>query len=825
LHELGAVDDHRRLTSLGHRLARLPVAPSVGRMLLAGDAHGALREVLVIAAALSIQDPRERPLSHQQAADQAHAVWKDERSDFVSYLKLWDAWQQARADLSRNKQRGWAREHFLSHVRLRDWMDVHRQLKELAGALGLGLNQQPADVAELHRALLTGMLANVATRSEEQEYTGARNLKLLIFPGSGVARKRPKWIMAAEIVETSRVFARTVAQVEPADVERLAAHLVSRSYSDPHWEPRQGRVLAYETVSLYGLVLTARRKVNYGPVDPVVAREIFLRQGLAEDRLASKGAFLAHNRALFEEIRELEAKSRRRDVLVDEETLYGFYDTRIPADVVDAKSFEAWRRQAERENPRLLHMRREDLMQHEAEAVTEDAFPDQLSACGLRLPLSYHFEPGHAADGVSVQVPLAALNQLRPEPFEWLVPGLLEDKVTALIRGLPKALRKNFVPAPDFAAAVLDNLTPGEGSLVDGVRRELRRMTGVDVSPEQWDTARLETHFHMNFQVLDAGGETLAMGRDLAALQARLGEQARQNVSALKPDAGLEREGITRWDFGALPESVEYQQQGVGLKAYPALVDEGSSVALRLLDDPSDAAHRSRAGVRRLLMLALRDQMRYLATRLPEMERMGLQYAPLGNSRALKDELLAAVVDQTFLQGPLPRDQEAFTGLLEQGRGELVPNGERFARRVAGILEHYHTLRTALKRPRGLEGMESFRDMAEHMDSLVFPEFLTRHPAMLLEQLPRYLEALRYRLDKQAAEPARDAQRTRQLRPWWERYTERRDRHQRQGIDDPALVEFRLMLEEYRVSVFAQPVGTSMPVSEKRLKEAWAAVR
>ncbi len=825
LHELGAVDGQRRLTALGQRLARLPVDPAVARMLLAGDTFGALREVLVIAAALSIQDPRERPLEARQAADQAHAAWKDEHSDFVSYLKLWDAWQAARAERSRNKQRAWAREHFLSHVRLRDWMDIHRQLKELVGSMGLRFNQEAAPSAELHRALLTGMLANVATRSEEQEYTGARNLKLLIFPGSGLARRRPKWIMAAEIVETTRVFARTAAQVDPADVERLGAHLVQRHYSDPHWDPRQGRVVAFETVSLYGLVLAARRKVHFGPIDPVVAREVFLRQGLAEDRVASKGAFLAHNRALVSEIQELEAKSRRRDVLVDEESLYAFYDSRVPADVVDLKSFEGWRRKAEREIPKLLFMRRDDLMQHQAESVTSEQFPDRLAAGDLRLPLNYHFEPGHPADGVTVQVPLAALNQLRPEPFEWLVPGLLEEKVTALIRGLPKSLRKNFVPAPDFARAVLDRLKPGEGSLVDGVRRELRSMTGVDVPPEQWDTARLEPHFHMNFQVVDAQGQTLDMARDLAGLQERFGEQARADVGALKPDPGLEREGITRWDFGTLPAFVEYQQQGVSLKAYPALVDEGNSVALRLLDDPQEAEARSRAGVRRLLMIALRDQVRYLSGYLPDLDRMALQYSPLGNTRALRDGLMAAIVDRVFLAGGVPRDEQAFAKVLERGRAELVPSGERFARQAAAMLDHYHTLRQVLKKPRGLEGMESFRDMAEHLDELVFANFLLEQPPVLLERLPRYLEGLRYRMDKQAADPARDAQRTRQLRPWWERYLERRERHRRQGIDDPALLEFRIMLEEYRISVFAQPLGAAMPVSEKRLKEAWARVR
>ncbi len=826
LHELGAVDGERRLTGLGRKLARLPVDPTVARMLLAGDQEGALREVLVIAAALSIQDPRERPLDAQQAADQAHAQWKDDRSDFSSYLKLWDAWQEAKGALSRNKQRRWTRERFLSFVRLRDWEDIHRQLKELVSSMGLRVNQEPGVALSVHRALLTGLLGNVAVRGDEQEYTGARNLKLLIFPGSGLSKRRPKWIMAAELVETSRVFARTVAQVEPADIERYGGHLLNRSYSDPHWDPERGQVRAYETVTLYGLVLATRRPVNYGPIAPGEAREVFLRQGLAEDRVRSRGRFLQHNRDLIDAIQTLEAKSRRRDVLVDVDLLYAFYAERVSDSVVDLKSFEAWRRQAEKEQPRLLYMERAYLMQHRADQVTAERFPDQLAVGDLRLPLEYHFEPGHPDDGVTVMVPLAALNQLRPEPFEWLVPGLLEDKVTALIRGLPKSLRKNFVPAPDFARAVLDNLSPGDGSLLDGLRRELRRMTGVDVPPEQWDSARLDAHFHMNFRVLDSTGEVIATDRDLTALQQRLAERASGDLRELEGNTGFERDGITRWDFGELPETLDYQQQGVTIRAYPALVDQRQHVALRLLDSPATAEQETRAGLRRLIMLVLRDQVRYLQQRLPKLDRMALQYRPLGNSDQLKQDLLAAIVDRVFLSvAELPRDADVFAAILEQGRAELVPEGERFARRMARVLELYHALRQALKKPRGLEGMESARDMSEHLDHLVFPGFMLALPQELMEHLPRYLEGLQYRLDKQASDPRRDAQRTRQIRPWWEQYLQRRERHQRQGINDPALLSFRMMLEEYRISLFAQPLGTAMPVSEKRLKQAWAEVR
>ncbi len=825
LHELGAVDAERALTPLGRQLARLPVDPAIARMLLAGAEEGALSEVLAIAAALSIQDPRERPLEARQAADQAHAQWKDEHSDFLALLRLWEDWQQAKRELSRSRQRKWARERFLSHVRLRDWSDIHGQLRQLVGGMGLGCNRQPADSRSIHRALLTGLLGNVATRDDEQGYIGARNLRLSIFPGSGLAKRRPRWIMAAELVETRRVFARTVAEVKPADVVRQAGHLVSRSWSDAHWDPGRGQVRAYETVSLYGLVLSARRPVNYGAIAPSEAREIFLRQGLAEDRVRSRGRFLAHNRALMDEIRGLEDKSRRRDVLVDPDALYGFYAARIPERVIDLKTFESWRRQVERGSPRLLYMERADLMRHAAEQVTDNRFPDEFRLGQLRLPLDYHFEPGHPDDGISVRVPLPALNQLQPEPFEWLVPGLLEEKVTALIRGLPKSLRKNFVPAPDFAREALNALPRGEGSLLDGLRRELRRMTGVDIPPEQWDDLNLDTHFRMNFRVMDADGQVLARGRDLRALQRELAGEARASFRTGGPDSDWERDGIRRWDFGTLPETVTFIRNGIRIQGYPAVVDEGSSVALRVLDSAEQAQLASRRGIRRLYMLKLADQARYLRGKLPARQGLALLYRGLGSSEDLGRDLVMAVFDRVFLAQGLPRDEAGFHERLESGRPRLVEEGESFATRVHRVLDNYQSVRRALKQIAGLGAMDSARDMAEHLEALVFPGFMQELPANLLEQLPRYMEGLAYRLEKQALDPARDAQRTRQVRPWWEEYLRKAERHHRERIHDPALRLFRIMLEEYRISLFAQPLGTRMPVSDKRLREQWQQVR
>ncbi len=826
LHELGAVDADRKLTDTGRQLARLPLDPTIGRMLLAGAGQGALTEVLVIAAALSIQDPRERPLDAREAADQAHAVWKDADSDFRGFLNLWRDYREASGRLSRSKLRTWAREHYLSMARLRDWDDIHRQLREYTASMGLRTNTEPAAPAGIHKALLTGLVGAVAVRDEGDQYTGPRDLKLAIFPGSALAKSRPKWIMAGELVETSRVFARVAARTNPQDIEALAGHLLRRNVTEPHWDRKRGRVRAFETTSLYGLVLAARRPVDYARVDAADAREIFLRQGLAEDQVDSRGGFIEHNRRMIAEVQALEAKSRRRDVLVDVEARYAFFAARVPETVNDLRGFERWRRKAEAREPTLLHMQRDDLMAHDASVVTGERFPDYLRVGDLRLPLHYHFEPGDPADGVTVTVPIVALNQVRPADFEWLVPGLLEEKITAMIRGLPKRLRKQFVPAPDFARAVVESLPAGQGSLIDGLRRELQRMTGQDVSPETWDSIELPEHFRMRYRVVDGDGRELGGGRDLAVLQQRLAGHVGDAANAALPGVDQwARDDITRWDFGDIPESLEYEQHGIAVRTYPALEDRGTHVAQTLADSQAGAGRRTRQAVQRLLMLALRDQVKVLSSRITGQKSLQLQYAPLGGSKDLTENMLRMIVDRVFLEEEdVPTTSAAFRSCLDRHRGVLVERGEAEIARIGGVLADYHALRAALRRPRALDGMDSFRDMAEHLEALVFPDFLSALPPAMLDNLPRYLSALRYRLDKYPADPVRDAQRTRQIRPWWEDYLVRAERHRREGTDDPALLDFRLMLEEYRISLFAQAIGAAMPVSDKRLKAQWALV-
>ena len=838
LFELGAVDERRELTGLGQRLARIPADPRIGRMLLAAREHGVEREVLIIAAALSIQDPRERPMEAQEAADRAHVRWHDPKSDFVAFLRLWDDYQEQRRALSRRKLDRWCREHFLAPQRMREWADIRRQLAEMLREVSGGGEErrgqargegyaEPERYEALHRALLTGLLSQVAHHHEDRTYLGARGVKLQIFPGSGLAGRRPKWIVAGELVETTRLYARTVAAIDPSWVEPLAEHLVSRSYGEPRWSKRAGRVVTEEQVSLYGLTLVSGRRVDYGRIDPERAREIFIRDGLVPGAIRTRGRFLVHNQELVEEVERLEAKARRRDVLVDEEQLAAFYEARIPSDIKDAAAFERWRKRVERRDPQRLYMTREALMQREASDVTEADYPDRLTVRGVEIALEYHLEPGTERDGVTAVIPVAALNQLPPEPFEWLVPGLVHEKVTALIRGLPKALRKHFVPAPDFARAVLEAVPAGEGALTDAVARHLQRITGVELPPGALEAVELPDHLRMAFRVVDAEGTTLGTGRDLVALQQELGEASGTELRAAAQRAGegedWHRSGITRWDLGTLPQTVTLSEGGVQFPAYPALRDEGDSVTRLLLDSAEAAERETYAGVRRLLMLALPQQVRALR-KLDEVKALRLKYHGLGSDDELREAILRAAFDRCYLADGIPRDEAAFQACLERGRGELVATAQRLCRELDDVLTRYQRLRQALKRLNSPGLLESLRDIDAHLGTLVYPGFVEQLPPARLAELPRYLEALERRLEKLQRDPERDLRALRAVRPWHEAIHERLAARAQRQSSDPALERLRWLLEEYRVSLFAQEVGTREKVSEKRLQQLWREV-
>lgn len=811
LEALEALDSAHRLTALGKKLARLPIDPRIGRMLLAGASEGALSELLVLAAALSVQDPRDRPLDHQEAADAAHAKWQDKRSDFVSLLNLWAAMKATAKELKRKPYEAWCREHFLSPARLREWQEVHGQLRGLSKEMVLSENAEPADRVAIHRALLTGLLNAVALREEDDVYRGARDLKLAIHPGSGLAKRKPRWIVAAELVETSRVFARLVAEVRPEWIEPVAKHLLKAHYHSPFWDSHSGKVFGRVDMTLYGLPVVNGRKIDYARVSSTAARATFIQDGLLGQYPEPWPNFLRHNRDLQAALEKAEAKARRRDLLLDAEQLAALYDAALPDEVVDAPSLARWLKRGG--NEQALKFSKSQLIAATDHTVVED-FPDTLNVGSLQLPLSYVFEPGDDADGVTVRVPVAGLNALEPDVFEWLVPGLLAEKVMTLIRALPKRLRRHFVPVPEFAAAVLEALPDRCGSLEDAVRRELRRMTGIDLPADVWDELSIPSHLTMRFLVVDAKGKVLEAGRDLAALQQQWGARAGKDFRATE-EVGFERTDITDWDFGSLPDQMPFTQGGAELLGYPALCAEKSGLALRLLDSPQRAEAAHRAGVRTLLMKKFAQQARLLRR-----EMGGLRHL-----QVTTEELCAATFDRVFLASEVPRDQAAFVRCCEQGREQIIVEGERLSELVSGILQRHVTVQRHLKGNIPLGLVDSYRDLAEQLEGLVYSGFLLTTPVEQLAELPRYLRGMERRIERLQRDPSREQAGLAQILPHQKRLRETLERHQRKGVKDPALKVVRWMIEEYRVSIFAQELGTQTRVSEKRLAQAWAEVR
>ncbi|MCB1859784.1 MAG: ATP-dependent RNA helicase HrpA, partial [Gammaproteobacteria bacterium] len=832
LEEIGAVDGERRVTRLGRQLARLPVDPVIGRMLLAAAHGGCLDEVLVIAAALGIQDPRDRPLDKQQVADEAHHPFLDEQSDFIGLLKLWRFLEAQWRHLSRRKFQTLCRERFLSWVRVQEWRDIHRQLRGQLHEMGYRENTAEAGYEQIHRALITGLLSNIGCKAgrNDREYLGGRNSRFLIFPGSGLSKKPPKWVMAAELVETSRLYARTLGTIRPEWVEAAAGHLVHRRYSEPHWEKGRGQVAAYERVLLFGLTLIPRRKVNYGPLDPVQSREIFIRSALVDGDFHTRAPFWRHNRELVEYVEHLEHKSRRRDLLVDEQSIYAYYDQRIPEGIFSTPQFEKWLRQATRSQPKLLHMRLEDLVREGLQPVPESQFPDRLEAGGIALPLSYHFNPGEQADGVSLRVPLAVLNQISEDRCGWLVPGLLEERITALLRGLPKSLRKSFVPVPDYAAACLEALKPSDRPLTQALAEQLKTMTGVHVPEDAWREESLPGHLRMNFQLLDDHGRVIDAGRDLGKLRRRHGAKGGEAHQALL-DTGWERQDIRSWDFGALPESVDISRGGIRLLGFPALVDRGGQVHLEILDAADKAHNAHRRGGRRLIMIKLASDIRYLRRNLPGLQRMSLQYAraaapPAGwevaEQDGLEDELVALIVDLTFIEGrPEIRDPVTFTSRITASKGEMMTRAEEALGLLSQILDRYQRLGKRLSRITQIHWMESVSDMLQQRDQLVFRGFLQHTPWVQLNQFPRYLGAIELRLDKLGHAAQRDRRLMDEMKEIYRQWQDRETKYRRTGRRDPRIEELRWMFEELRVSLFAQELGTAYPISVKRIARRW----
>jgi ATP-dependent helicase HrpA len=933
LSELGAVDDANELTPMGVELSRLPLDPRVGRMIIEARDRKALDEVLVIASALSVQDVRDRPLDAQQQADQAHAKFDDDRSEFSGYLKLWKWINEARGGapslpsaraqkamaahkapsqaflpvaqrtvaaaatapavaiaaapapthkLSNRQYEQLLRQNFISIRRLREWRDIHTQLLTVVTEHKWQINTQPASYEQLHLSMLAGLLGNVGAKSDEEDwYLGARGIKFYKHPGAHLSKKPGRWIIASELVETTRLFGRGIAAIEPQWLEQMGGHLLKKQLLDPHWEKKSAEVVALERATLYGIVVYNNRRVNFGKVDPHAAREIFIREALVGGNWETRLPFLAANQKLIAKVQELEHKSRRQDVLVDDELIYAFYDQQLPPEVCSGHSFEAWYREESRKRqlaspsaqPNLLELTREELMRHEAAGITSNAFPKTVRLGGVDCAASYLHEPGDARDGITVTIPLFVLNQVSDERCEWLVPGMLKDKIQALLKSLPQRPRSRFVPLPDSARRLAELLGAperfGAGSLIDVLLKQVRDETSLDVKRADFKLDMLSPHLFMGFRVVDEHGRQLGHGRNLGALKAEWGAKARgafQALAGLKLGAGSSavaqpdapapagKPGATKgtsapsatqqaakpaapagqrytaWTFGELPELMEIRKAGQTLIGFPALIDGGDAVTIEVFDEPEVAAAKHRAGLRRLFALQIKEALKYLEKNIPDLQKMAVSYMQVGRSpdgtgggtqEELRTQIIDVALDRAFLLDPLPTDEFAFKRRMEEGRGRLTLIANEVARLAATILAEYAVAARKIKDTKNAP--EATQDAQQQLQRLMPKNFVAAAPWAQLAHYARYLKAITLRLDKYRADPARDAAKLAELRPQEQRYW--RLVAERKGQVDARMQELRWLLEELRVSFFAQELRTPQPVSVKRLDKLWAQIQ
>jgi ATP-dependent helicase HrpA len=827
--ELGAIDEKHALTPLGRTLARIPIDPRLGRILIEADREHVLDAALVVVAALAIQDPRVRPADRPQAADEAHGRFRDERSDFLGLLKLWDTFHLEQERLSNAGFRKWCRASHLSYVRLREWQDLHSQLLQLTDELGMK-HRQRAGFSEinsdsLHRALLAGLLSNIGMKGQAFEYDGARGTKFHLFPGSALFKRKPRWIVAAELVETSRLYARTVGEVKPEWIERIAPHLARKSWFDPFWNRKSGHVCAYERVTVYGLEVVSRRTVHFGPQDPAQARQIFIQHALAQGEWPWSAPFFRHNEQLVRRVERLVAKVRRRDLLSGEEARFAFYDRKIPEGIYNVPLFDAWRKEAEKANAAILFMHERDLLREASGHVSESQFPDTIRVGNLQLPLDYRFEPGHPCDGVTATVPLAALNQLPSEPFEWLVPGLLVQRIEAMIRLLPKQIRTRFVPVPDHAAKLAGTLRNDGLGLREALSRELTRLGNVPIPRDAMPEAELPEFLRMNFRVIDNDGKVVGESRDLDELRRKLGGRSR-SVFVAGSDEAWHRDNLTRWDFPDLPPPMEVVRNGVRMTGYPAIVDAGNSVSLRLLESADSAAEATRKGLRRLYFLQLRGEFSHLARNLAHFAEMKLHYKLIGHSEELRQDLLDAIADRAFFADqPVVATREAFVRRAEEGWKRIPGIARALCQCAFEALKAHSSVRQAIPRTIPPAWEPSIRDLDSQLSQLLAKGFVTRTPITWFPHLPRFIRAAGLRLEKlRNAGLSRDLLLLGQIEPLLKRYRDHKSRHDKRLILDPELETIRWMLEELRVSLFAQELRTSIPISIQRIEKQWERV-
>nr|WP_245503448.1 ATP-dependent RNA helicase HrpA [Aquabacterium lacunae] len=881
LNELGAVDDNNEITPLGKTLSRLPLDPRVGRMILEAKDRQALAEVLVIAASLSVQDVRDRPIEQQQQADLKHKQFDDEKSEFMGTLKLWQWLDDSRGGhghhapgeaekhkLSHRKYEALLRENFINPRRVREWKDVYSQLHTVVAEQSWRLNGSPATYEQVHLSLLSGLLGNVGCKSDDEEwYLGARSIKFWKHPGANLSKKPGRWILAAELVETSKLYGRGVAGIDAQWLVFMGQHLLKKQLLDPHWEKKAGEVVALERATLYGLVVYNNKRINFGLVNPREARDIFIREALVGQEWETRLPFLAHNRKLIAQVEQLEHKSRRQDVLVDDELIYAFYDAQVPPEVMSGHSFERWYKAASRENPKLLYLSREELMRHEAAGITSNAFPKVIRLGGVDCTTTYLHEPGDARDGVTVTVPIYALNQVSEERGEWLVPGMLKDKVMALVKSLHQKPRARLVPLPDYVDSFVQAAEFGQGGLMDQLLKAVRDKTQLDIKRADFKLDMLSPHLFMNYRVVDEHGRQLGMGRNLPALKAELGSLARgafQALAALKtqtvaqpaalgadaqeaPGAAAPASGpsgkaggqnapqrvkgpadpgagratavqpLTDWTFGELPELMEISRGGHTLIGFPALVDKGTHAEIEVFDEPDVAAGKHRGGLRRLVALQLKEPLKYLEKNIPDLQKMAMAYMSLGTADELRDQIIEVALDRAYLNDPLPTDAASFKARVEEGRTRLNLIAQEVARLVGGILVEYAAATRKLKDAKPPK--EVADDINAQLQRLCPKRFVVQTPYAQLQHFARYLKAVTSRLDKLRADPARDTQKMVEVKPLDQRYTRRLA--ELKGTHDARLDEFRWLLEELRVSLFAQELRTPQPVSVKRLEKVW----
>jgi ATP-dependent helicase HrpA len=866
LAELGAVDDGNELTAIGRELSHLPLDPRVGRMILAARDHQALREVLIIAAALSVQDVRDRPIEHAQAADAKHKLFDDEKSEFMGYLKLWQWIEAGRGThghagaavdshrLSNRQQEQRLRDQFVSPRRVREWRDIHSQLHTVVAEHGWRLNASAATYEQIHLSMLAGLLVNVGCKSDDEDwYLGARGIRFWRHPGAHLSKKPARWLIAAELVETTRLYGRALAAIEPRWIAPIAGHLLKRQLLEPHWEKKAAEVIALERATLYGLVIYNDRRVSFASVDPVAAREIFIREALVRGDWDSKLPFLQHNRKLIAQVQELEHKSRRQDVLVDDELIFAFYDQQLPTDVHSGATLERWYRSEVKRQPNLLQLTRDELMRHEAAGITTAAFPKVIRLGGIDCAANYLHEPGDARDGLTVTVPIYALNQVSEERCDWLVPGMLREKVQALLKSLPQRPRSRLVPLPDSAAEFCALASFAQGDLLDALLSFVRERTQLAVQRADFKLDTVPAHLWMNIRLVDEHGRQLAMARHLPSLKAQWGAQARSAFQALAtvktvaaPSApstaqsavrrmpapaatgnAVPPEPITSWTFGELPELMEVRKGGQSMVGFPALIDHGSHVEIEIFDDPATAAARHRDGVRRLIALQLREPLKYLEKNIAQLQQMGAAFMSLGTVEELRQQIVDVALERAFLADPLPHDASSFQARLDEGRARLVLVAQEVARQVGVVLTEFAAATRKLRDAKPPK--EVADDIGAQLQRMIGKRFVVQTPWPMLQHLPRYLKAIVLRLDKlratgHAGAPsgpvARDAARMAELRPLEQRYARRIA--ERRGAPDARLDEYRWLLEELRVSFFAQELRTPQPVSVKRLDKAWA---